>query len=851
LVYAGKVAYEYKGRMPSNTSITIKDGTLGITANAFGGCYSLTSITIPDSVTSIGGYAFYGCSSLTSIAIPEGVTSIGECAFEGCRNLTSITIPDSVTYIGYYAFSECRSLTSITIPNSVTSIGDSAFSGCSRLTSITIPSSVTSIGNSAFSGCRSLTSITIPDSVTSIGSNAFFDCSNLTSITVDENNTKYLSQSGVLFDNNMTTLICCPGGKTGTYTIPNSVTSIGSNAFFDCSNLTSITIPNSVTSIGDGTFYGCSSLKDVYLQKGANIRVGSGNDYYNSATKHEYVAVSYIADDAENVPKTDKILDLSTDIVLSNEIPQKEGYTFKGWSLSPDADNVDYTAGENIGTISDNLTLYAVMVHHWNTNIVSSVEKVNVGNSFTTQIQTFLENNYIALVSEIKFSKDLTLKSITPVDFQYAEQDGQITEDENYKYLTVIAQHSDNDIAQANKVYTPFSLEFELNKYCPLNTVMIEMTDNSVAMGDEDYPLPSANAEITVIPKQAESITISEKAEVDGIHSFTATVLPDYTRNKNVLWSVDDETIATISQYGVLSVLKNGTVTITATTTDGSNLYDSKTIDVIAPSAVESISISQGTQSGNTIQFSADVLPTTALNKNVVWSVNDTSIATISQTGLLTILQNGTVTVTATAEDGFGATANKSVTFTVPATLSALSSSIGVWSGDFSEYKYDYTLFVPKGTSSISFNANWASGTTKCNGNLMIKNRDKEVAISSDNQTVTITRTGVTDRDNSTYTINVVRMDALSLSSPYEIFANQIKFNVDTLITDSKESYSLYAIGYDEAGMITALSKEALEYGNNQTEISLDNANKVSTYKITALSNGYMPLSAYLSDEVK
>ncbi len=209
LVYAGKVAYKYKGTMPNGTQITIEDGTLGIAGEAFRDCRGLTSITIPNSVTSIGESAFKGCSSLTSITIPNSVTSIGGSTFSHCSSLNSITIPESVTSIGGSAFKGCSSLTSIKvetdnltydsrdncnaiietatntliagcmntiIPESVTSIGSSAFSGCSGLTSITIPNSVTSIGESAFFNCSGLTSVTIPNSVTSIGYYAFQGC---------------------------------------------------------------------------------------------------------------------------------------------------------------------------------------------------------------------------------------------------------------------------------------------------------------------------------------------------------------------------------------------------------------------------------------------------------------------------------------------------------------------------------------------------------------------------------------------------------------------------------------------------------------------------------------------------
>lgn len=113
LVYAGKVAYTYKGTMPSNTSIVLEEGTLGIADYAFEGCTGLTSITIPDSVTSIGSSAFLGCTGLTSVTIGGSVTSIGSTAFYGCKGLTSITIPNSVTSIDSYAFFYCTGLTSI------------------------------------------------------------------------------------------------------------------------------------------------------------------------------------------------------------------------------------------------------------------------------------------------------------------------------------------------------------------------------------------------------------------------------------------------------------------------------------------------------------------------------------------------------------------------------------------------------------------------------------------------------------------------------------------------------------------------------------------------------------------
>ncbi|HUD46218.1 MAG TPA: leucine-rich repeat domain-containing protein [Candidatus Baltobacteraceae bacterium] len=246
-------------------SATIGSGVTNFGDSVFSQCYLLTHVTMGSGATSIGPYEFYECFDLAAIKIPNSVATIEDGAFLGCP-LTSLVIPTSLTTLGN-AFAGCP-LTNVTIPDSLTTIGDGAFSGCS-LTSVTIPDSVTTIGYEAFSSCEGLTTVTIPESVTNIGAEVFYFCFNLTNITVDPSNLFYSSAAGVLFDKNQTALVEAPVGISGSYTVPNTVTSISAYAFDSCRYLTSVTIGGGVTSIGGQAFGDCISLRAVYFQGNA------------------------------------------------------------------------------------------------------------------------------------------------------------------------------------------------------------------------------------------------------------------------------------------------------------------------------------------------------------------------------------------------------------------------------------------------------------------------------------------------------------------------------------------------------------------------------------------------------
>ncbi len=384
--------YRLVGYVGNDTSIVIPDEVRGkpvieISEEAFRNRSSITSVTIPDSVTAIGSSAFWDCDNLTSITIPDSVTSIGFGAFYDCSSLTSVTIGNSVESIGDSAFRDCDNLSTITIPDSVTSIGDSAFYLCDNLTSVTIGNSVESIGDFAFYLCYNLTSVTIPDSVTSISYSAFEYCTNLVevinksslpitagssdygyvgyhAIEVHNGESKIKTVNDYLFytcdgvnyllgymgkDTNLTLPESYNGENYEIYdyafnkrndimsvTIPDSVTAIGSSAFWDCDNLTSVTIGSDVTSIGDHAF-------DLCPIKHASIPASA--IYYIPKTKLETVIITSgdsIGDEAF------RDCDNLTSVTIGNSVESIGDFAF--W----DCDNLtSVTIGNSVESIGD------------------------------------------------------------------------------------------------------------------------------------------------------------------------------------------------------------------------------------------------------------------------------------------------------------------------------------------------------------------------------------------------------------------------------------------------------------------------------------------------------------------
>ena len=353
VVYAGKVAYKYKGTIPDGTDIVLDEGTVGIADGAFSGCSGLTSVTIPKSLVQIGMNAFQNCTALTDVychakEVPQANDAFGntnikaatlhvnEASGDAYRNTTpwssfgtiipcilfsdtkmrglcvanwdinddgdlNLSEAAAVNNLGavFKGNTQITSFDELQYFTGLTNISDSAFNGCSSLKSVYIPENVTTINNYAFQQCSNLESINIPNSMTTIGVYAFSGCSSLKAVNI----TDLTSWCNISFGNGTAQPLSYAhhlywnDKEIKDLVIPYGVTSIADYAFKGCTGLTSVSITNSVARIGNNAFNDCSSLATVYIPNSVTD-IGNAAFYKCSSLTDVYCY-------AEEVPNTD------------------------------------------------------------------------------------------------------------------------------------------------------------------------------------------------------------------------------------------------------------------------------------------------------------------------------------------------------------------------------------------------------------------------------------------------------------------------------------------------------------------------------------------------------------------
>ena len=281
----------------SLVEVTIPEGVADAAADVFDGCTNLKILRIPSSLTECN-FSFVSCAKLEQLVVaPEhtAYTTVDGVLFNKagtkllrcpCGKTGDYTVPSAVTEIEYSAF-ENSQLTAVTVSSGVKTIGFYTFAN-SSVREVSLPDSLTEIPAGLFYGCEKLETMRIPAGVTKLGTNAYKGCKGIQSIVVASGNKNFTAVGTALFNKAKTQLLFCAAAAEGQFSVPGTVTSIGSYAFsgcqkiteismpsklttisdaafMDCSGLTGVTIPDSVTSIGGAAFSGCSSLGHIVL----------------------------------------------------------------------------------------------------------------------------------------------------------------------------------------------------------------------------------------------------------------------------------------------------------------------------------------------------------------------------------------------------------------------------------------------------------------------------------------------------------------------------------------------------------------------------------------------------------
>lgn len=298
--------------------IVIGNGVTAIGEFAFLGLAEAESVDFGSGVTTVGAGAFFCAKSLNNVVIPDNITFMDYSIFNGCSSLTNVTIGKGLTEITFSTFENCSGLTEVTIPDNITAIGSSAFASCPALTKVVMGKGVREIDYNAFEFADNLKEVYFSGNAPDVKESwafpydaeiTFYYTPGTTGWTDSE---AYDAETGMWYRfkllpwEEVTEIASgyCGGegdgknlswvlGTDGTLTISGSgemgnwdswdvpwfkyyqmfsnvviadeVTSIGSNAFYDCDSLETISLPNHVASIGDYVFYDCDSLTEVTI----------------------------------------------------------------------------------------------------------------------------------------------------------------------------------------------------------------------------------------------------------------------------------------------------------------------------------------------------------------------------------------------------------------------------------------------------------------------------------------------------------------------------------------------------------------------------------------------------------
>ena len=534
LIYIGKVLYSCKGYFPSNTSISVKEGTVSINPRTFEKQIGLVSITMPDSVTHIGEAAFAYCDNLTSLTLSKNITEIPNSMLSGCGRLTSVSIPENVTVIGDEAFYSCG-IRNLEFPDKITTIGNLAFYNCNSLSRLeNLPNKLQIIKAYAFSDCDNLYSVSLPDG-TSVENNAFAYCERLTSFSFPSN-AEFIGD-GIL--TGCTALYDVQFG-TGMFSIP-------SESFYGCENLKSIEVPEGITSIKDYAFYSSgltniklpSTLKSIGLDAFYDCPFDS---VYFNGTYYEWINIDISSGN-------------ETLLYNINYYTPVEGIHISNEEINM---NINSTFNLHASVFPENAT---------NRNIIwtsSSNAVATVKNGIVTAIKEG-RATITATTEEGNFSATCSVNVIIPVSsVSISHKELSLSVNETFRLSANIlpTNASDTTVYWSTSDKTVATVNNGLVRAQSGGTATI--TAKSKSNGKSATCMVTVHVPVTSIFLNHSSCAVSLKNKL----TLEATISPDNASNRNLIWTSSDESVATV-ENGIVTGLKEGITTITAETEDG------------------------------------------------------------------------------------------------------------------------------------------------------------------------------------------------------------------------------------------------------------------------------------------